>query len=142
MAGASVKVAVRVRPFNSREMSRESKCIIQMSGSTTSEYRARPQGPLVHTMRGFLGLQEQRPQIGWLKTAVVYSLAVMGARVQTRGADGGPPGGGAGGGLFLPLMASGDGHACTPLPLLHRHGASPLRVWVPVWPCTDTDHWT
>lgn len=38
MAGASVKVAVRVRPFNSREMSRESKCIIQMSGSTTSEY--------------------------------------------------------------------------------------------------------
>lgn len=40
MAGASVKVAVRVRPFNSREMSRDSKCIIQMSGSTTSEYRA------------------------------------------------------------------------------------------------------
>lgn len=38
MAGASVKVAVRVRPFNSREMSRDSKCIIQMSGSTTSEY--------------------------------------------------------------------------------------------------------
>ncbi|XP_026711369.1 kinesin-like protein KIF1A isoform X9 [Athene cunicularia] len=36
MAGASVKVAVRVRPFNSREMSRESKCIIQMSGSTTT----------------------------------------------------------------------------------------------------------
>ncbi|EHH21830.1 hypothetical protein EGK_04983 [Macaca mulatta] len=35
MAGASVKVAVRVRPFNSREMSRDSKCIIQMSGSTT-----------------------------------------------------------------------------------------------------------
>ncbi|XP_070278671.1 kinesin-like protein KIF1A isoform X16 [Myotis yumanensis] len=36
MAGASVKVAVRVRPFNSREMSRDSKCIIQMSGSTTT----------------------------------------------------------------------------------------------------------
>ncbi|XP_068277350.1 kinesin-like protein KIF1A isoform X6 [Nyctibius grandis] len=36
MAGASVKVAVRVRPFNSREMSRESKCIIQMSGNTTT----------------------------------------------------------------------------------------------------------
>ncbi|KAK2505064.1 hypothetical protein MC885_004741 [Smutsia gigantea] len=36
MAGASVKVAVRVRPFNSREMSRDSKCIIQMSGSTTN----------------------------------------------------------------------------------------------------------
>uniref|UniRef100_A0A8C5WBI5 plus-end-directed kinesin ATPase n=1 Tax=Microcebus murinus TaxID=30608 RepID=A0A8C5WBI5_MICMU len=30
MAGASVKVAVRVRPFNSREMSRDSKCIIQI----------------------------------------------------------------------------------------------------------------
>ncbi|XP_067395126.1 kinesin-like protein KIF1A [Emydura macquarii macquarii] len=36
MAGASVKVAVRVRPFNSREMGRDSKCIIQMTGSTTT----------------------------------------------------------------------------------------------------------
>ncbi|XP_061636101.1 kinesin-like protein KIF1A isoform X16 [Phyllopteryx taeniolatus] len=36
MAGASVKVAVRVRPFNSREMNKESKCIIQMSGNTTT----------------------------------------------------------------------------------------------------------
>ncbi|XP_036376871.1 kinesin-like protein KIF1A isoform X10 [Megalops cyprinoides] len=36
MAGASVKVAVRVRPFNSREISKESKCIIQMSGNTTT----------------------------------------------------------------------------------------------------------
>lgn len=38
-----MKVAVRVRPFNSREMSRESKCIIQMSGSTTSECRCQGQ---------------------------------------------------------------------------------------------------
>lgn len=37
MSGASVKVAVRVRPFNSREMSKESKCIIQMQGNTTSK---------------------------------------------------------------------------------------------------------
>uniref|UniRef100_A0A8C1GKR4 plus-end-directed kinesin ATPase n=1 Tax=Cyprinus carpio TaxID=7962 RepID=A0A8C1GKR4_CYPCA len=36
MSGASVKVAVRVRPFNSRETSKESKCIIQMSGNTTT----------------------------------------------------------------------------------------------------------
>ncbi|XP_069474241.1 kinesin-like protein KIF1A isoform X2 [Ambystoma mexicanum] len=36
MAGASVKVAVRVRPFNSREIGRDSKCIIQMTGSTTT----------------------------------------------------------------------------------------------------------
>ncbi|CAJ1059782.1 kinesin-like protein KIF1A isoform X18 [Xyrichtys novacula] len=36
MAGASVKVAVRVRPFNSRETGKESKCIIQMSGNTTT----------------------------------------------------------------------------------------------------------
>uniref|UniRef100_A0A7N8X6I0 plus-end-directed kinesin ATPase n=1 Tax=Mastacembelus armatus TaxID=205130 RepID=A0A7N8X6I0_9TELE len=36
MAGASVKVAVRVRPFNSREIEKESKCIIQMSGNTTT----------------------------------------------------------------------------------------------------------
>ncbi|XP_067108438.1 kinesin-like protein KIF1A isoform X2 [Osmerus mordax] len=36
MAGASVKVAVRVRPFNSRETGKDSKCIIQMSGNTTT----------------------------------------------------------------------------------------------------------
>uniref|UniRef100_A0A8C5C6J4 Kinesin family member 1Ab n=1 Tax=Gadus morhua TaxID=8049 RepID=A0A8C5C6J4_GADMO len=36
MATASVKVAVRVRPFNSREMGKDSKCIIQMSGNTTT----------------------------------------------------------------------------------------------------------
>ncbi|XP_026010242.1 kinesin-like protein KIF1B isoform X21 [Astatotilapia calliptera] len=36
MSGASVKVAVRVRPFNSREISKESKCIIQMQGNTTT----------------------------------------------------------------------------------------------------------
>ncbi|XP_034020112.1 kinesin-like protein KIF1C isoform X2 [Thalassophryne amazonica] len=35
MAGASVKVAVRVRPFNSREISRNAKCVIQMQGNTT-----------------------------------------------------------------------------------------------------------
>ena len=32
---SSVKVAVRVRPFNSREMNRQSECIIQMEGATT-----------------------------------------------------------------------------------------------------------
>ncbi|XP_041129987.1 kinesin-like protein KIF1B [Polyodon spathula] len=36
MSGASVKVAVRVRPFNSREMASDSKCIIQMQGNTTT----------------------------------------------------------------------------------------------------------
>ncbi|TNN28094.1 Kinesin-like protein KIF1A [Liparis tanakae] len=36
MAAASVKVAVRVRPFNSRETGKDSKCIIQMSGNTTT----------------------------------------------------------------------------------------------------------
>uniref|UniRef100_K7FAY6 Kinesin family member 1C n=1 Tax=Pelodiscus sinensis TaxID=13735 RepID=K7FAY6_PELSI len=35
MASASVKVAVRVRPFNSREISRDAKCVIQMQGKTT-----------------------------------------------------------------------------------------------------------
>ncbi|KAI1898752.1 hypothetical protein AGOR_G00075610 [Albula goreensis] len=35
MASASVKVAVRVRPFNSRESSRDAKCVIQMQGSST-----------------------------------------------------------------------------------------------------------
>ncbi|XP_037629055.1 kinesin-like protein KIF1B isoform X16 [Sebastes umbrosus] len=36
MSGASVKVAVRCRPFNSREIGKESKCIIQMQGNTTT----------------------------------------------------------------------------------------------------------
>ncbi|XP_075425643.1 kinesin-like protein KIF1A isoform X5 [Ascaphus truei] len=36
MAAASVKVAVRVRPFNSREIGKDSKCIIHMSGNTTT----------------------------------------------------------------------------------------------------------
>ncbi|CAH1774965.1 unnamed protein product [Owenia fusiformis] len=33
---SSVKVAVRVRPFNNRETSRDAKCIIDMKGQTTS----------------------------------------------------------------------------------------------------------
>lgn len=33
---SSVKVAVRVRPFNSREIGREAKCIIEMSGNMTA----------------------------------------------------------------------------------------------------------
>uniref|UniRef100_A0A4X1UVS3 Kinesin motor domain-containing protein n=1 Tax=Sus scrofa TaxID=9823 RepID=A0A4X1UVS3_PIG len=36
MAGASVKVAVRVRPFNTRETSQDAKCVVSMQGSTTS----------------------------------------------------------------------------------------------------------
>jgi len=35
---SSVKVAVRVRPFNSRELTRECDCIIAMSDNTTSTY--------------------------------------------------------------------------------------------------------
>ncbi|XP_015110985.1 kinesin-like protein unc-104 isoform X4 [Diachasma alloeum] len=33
---SSVKVAVRVRPFNNREICREAQCIIEMAGNTTS----------------------------------------------------------------------------------------------------------
>ncbi len=32
---SSVKVAVRVRPFNNRETTRDCGCIIEMSGATT-----------------------------------------------------------------------------------------------------------
>ena len=36
---SSVKVAVRVRPFNSREIARSAECIISMTdGKTTSKY--------------------------------------------------------------------------------------------------------
>ena len=36
MAEESVKVVVRVRPFNSREKQRDAKCIIRMSGNSTT----------------------------------------------------------------------------------------------------------
>ncbi|GLH09165.1 Kinesin-like protein unc-104 [Gryllus bimaculatus] len=39
---SSVKVAVRVRPFNNREISRDCKCIIEMGGNTT--YRSQECG--------------------------------------------------------------------------------------------------
>uniref|UniRef100_A0A673MXM1 Kinesin motor domain-containing protein n=1 Tax=Sinocyclocheilus rhinocerous TaxID=307959 RepID=A0A673MXM1_9TELE len=35
MASSSVKVAVRVRPFNSREINRGAKCVIQMQDKST-----------------------------------------------------------------------------------------------------------
>ena len=34
---SSVKVAVRVRPFNTREINAKSKCIIAMNGKATSK---------------------------------------------------------------------------------------------------------
>ena len=34
---SSVKVAVRVRPFNNREIVRDCKCIIEMADNTTSK---------------------------------------------------------------------------------------------------------
>ncbi|XP_068914980.1 kinesin-like protein unc-104 isoform X8 [Tenebrio molitor] len=45
---SSVKVAVRVRPFNNREISRECKCIIKMGGNTTTiiNPKADPKEPL------------------------------------------------------------------------------------------------
>lgn len=33
---SSVKVAVRVRPFNTREIVRDAKCIIEMAGNMTA----------------------------------------------------------------------------------------------------------
>lgn len=35
---SSVKVAVRVRPFNSRETGRNAECIISMQGPVTGEF--------------------------------------------------------------------------------------------------------
>lgn len=37
---SSVKVAVRVRPYNNREISRDCKCIIEMAGYTTCKFRS------------------------------------------------------------------------------------------------------
>lgn len=38
-AAQAVQVAVRVRPFNGRELSRNAKCIIRMNGANTSIVR-------------------------------------------------------------------------------------------------------
>lgn len=42
---SSVKVAVRVRPFNNREISRECKCIIRMGGNTTTISNPKAENP-------------------------------------------------------------------------------------------------
>lgn len=35
MAGGNIKVVVRVRPFNGRELHRKAKCVVQMKGEQT-----------------------------------------------------------------------------------------------------------
>lgn len=55
MAGASVKVAVRVRPFNSREIGRNAKCVIQMQGNTTCKTQQ-------HTNRHTLSIYLEKVQ--------------------------------------------------------------------------------
>lgn len=42
---SSVKVAVRVRPFNSRELNANSKCVISMSGKSTTIENTKACGP-------------------------------------------------------------------------------------------------
>ena len=53
---SSVKVAVRVRPFNNREISRDSHCIINMSGKTTSKYCC--------ALVSYMGLDTRKPVFG------------------------------------------------------------------------------
>ncbi len=43
MSSSSVKVAVRVRPFNSREINRGAKCVIQMQDKSTCEFNINTQ---------------------------------------------------------------------------------------------------
>lgn len=61
MSGASVKVAVRVRPFNSRELGKDSKCIIQMQGNSTSKYSSS-----LHPRFYFLDVAEMTSSAGSL----------------------------------------------------------------------------
>ncbi|KAH9514193.1 Kinesin-like protein kif1a [Bulinus truncatus] len=49
---SSVKVAVRVRPFNNREMSRDAECIIEMAGKTTTITNPKP-GPKESHLKSF-----------------------------------------------------------------------------------------
>lgn len=62
MSGASVKVAVRVRPFNSREMNMEAKCIIHMQGNSTSKYCTGTHTP-GHARKTMHGLNSSRVYI-------------------------------------------------------------------------------
>jgi kinesin family protein 16B len=46
---ASVKVAVRVRPFNQRELDMDTQLIIQMNGKTTGILNSKVTGTSCHT---------------------------------------------------------------------------------------------
>lgn len=61
MAGASVKVAVRVRPFNMRETGRNAKCVIQMQGNTTCKNAS--VNTNTHSRSVFLSLSLARPSL-------------------------------------------------------------------------------
>lgn len=62
MASASVKVAVRVRPFNAREISHAATCVIQMQGPTTCEFP-----PAFWSLGGNYGLRWARQPLGILR---------------------------------------------------------------------------
>ena len=72
---SSVKVAVRVRPFASRENNRRCKCIIGMHGATTSEFyfiRLLNQ-ILISTIDLIFGVVEQVKR----RTLLLYSLYAL-----------------------------------------------------------------
>ncbi|KAJ7400223.1 Kinesin-like protein KIF1C [Pitangus sulphuratus] len=77
MSGASVKVAVRVRPFNSRETSKESKCIIQMQGNSTNgiHWNETARSSSVHM--GEVGVGEEKRMEEFLKTGEVRSCKTL-----------------------------------------------------------------
>uniref|UniRef100_A0A673LL64 Kinesin-like protein n=1 Tax=Sinocyclocheilus rhinocerous TaxID=307959 RepID=A0A673LL64_9TELE len=61
MASSSVKVAVRVRPFNSREMNRGAKCVIQMQDKSTCECNTHSDVFFFHFISSFFCLRCEDP---------------------------------------------------------------------------------
>ena len=66
---ASVKVAVRVRPYNQRELSRKSHCIIEMSGKSTCKFLTRNSSAAILKADEFHNLQNYVEQVWWSRSA-------------------------------------------------------------------------
>jgi len=66
---ASVKVAVRVRPYNQRELSRKSHCIIEMSGKSTCKFLTINSSAAILKADEFFNLLNYVEQVWWSRSA-------------------------------------------------------------------------
>ena len=76
---SSVKVAVRVRPFNNREICREAQCIIEMNGNTTCEYKFLYMNHVIFSHYCFISIQKV-----FLKISIFMAMDMA---IKSRGQD-------------------------------------------------------